>query len=166
MQKADAGTDIHDILERHIKGLRVPDEHLPMCHAVVDLLNEKCGEGVGWISEKRFCNTDYGYAGMCDLHDEEGKWVVDFKTKDEVTPKTRGFPEQAEQLAAYANGLGAPNARLANIFISRSNPTDVAFFEHKDDMAWLRFTHTLQLWQVTKKFGPYYDLLMETREAA
>ena len=75
--------------------------------------------------------------------------------------KTRGWPEQAEQLAAYAHGLGYPNARLANVFISREDPTEVVWHEHKDDMAWERFRHTLMLWQVSKKFGPYYESLIK-----
>ena len=162
MAKADAGTDIHAILEKHLNGIRVADEHQPMCIAVVDLINEKCGEGIGWLTEERFCDTEHGYAGMCDLHDENGAWVIDFKTKDTVDKRTRGWPEQAEQLAAYAHGLGSPNARLANIFISREDPTQCVWHEHKDPMAWERFRHALMLWQVSKKFGPYYEKMIAT----
>ena len=53
--------------------------------------------------------------------------------------------------------MGRPNARLANVFISRSNPTDVKFFEHKDPYAWSRFMCALKMWQTTKKFGPYFE---------
>ncbi|GAG26038.1 unnamed protein product, partial [marine sediment metagenome] len=119
MAKADAGTKIHDILEKHIKREFVPIEHKPMCTAVEELIIEKAGIET-WMdakSEARFCDVEHGFAGMADLHTDN--WIIDFKTKDEVDAKTRGWPEQAEQLAAYAHGLGYPNARLANVFISR-----------------------------------------------
>lgn len=168
-EKAKAGTDIHDILERHQGGIEYASEHQPMCEAVEALILKNTGLSMcdDFYAEMRFCDTEQGYAGMCDLHSKQlngtfangGKdeWVIDYKSKDDVNDKTRGWPEQAEQLAAYAHGLGRPNARIANIFISRSNPTDIKFFEHKDPMAWERFRHTLMLWQVSKKFGPYYE---------
>jgi len=174
MAKADAGTDIHDILEKHQGGMEYASKHKPMCEAVESLILEKTGLSLcnDFYAESRFCNHDDGYAGMCDLHSihmngtyagrepDRDEWIIDYKSKDTVDAKTRGWPEQAEQLAAYAHGLGRPNARLANIFISRSYPSQVVWFEHKDPLAWERFRHTLMLWQVSKKFGPYYDKLM------
>ena len=160
MAKADAGTDIHDILERYMNGESVEEKDMPMCWAVDDLIMENTlHDRDDFDTETRFCDTKHGYAGMCDLHNEH--WIIDYKTKDTVDDKTRGWPEQAEQLAAYAHGLGYPNARLANVFISREDPTEVVWHEHKDDMAWERFRHTLMLWQVSKKFGPYYESLIK-----
>ena len=168
MAKADAGTDIHDVLEEFqqighavLDFMGVSDEYHDMCDAVMELIEEKTGLDFfdDFKSETRFCDTENGYAGMCDLHGEG--WVIDYKSKDSVDDKTRGWPEQAEQLAAYAHGLGIPNARLANVFISRSDPTQVVWYEHRDPMAWERFRHALMLWQVTKKYGPYYEGLKE-----
>jgi hypothetical protein len=160
--KADAGTDIHDILEQFMLGNDVAPEHMKMCNAVHMCLMENCGEQ-DWVMEERFA-SELGYGGMCDLHSQE--WVVDYKTKDEVDDKTRGWPEQAEQLAAYANGLGVPHARLANLFVSRTPPAEgepwgVKFFEHKDEYAWNRFKATLALWQISKKYGKAFDELGE-----
>ena len=162
MAKADAGTDIHDILEQFMLGNDVAPEHMKMCNAVHMCLMENCGEQE-WVMEERFA-SELGYGGMCDLHSAE--WVVDYKTKDEVDDKTRGWPEQAEQLAAYANGLDVPHARLANLFVSRTPPAedepwDVKFFEHKDEYAWDRFKATLALWQISKKYGKAFDELGE-----
>ena len=170
MAKADEGSAIHDALEKYYTN-QLDTKH-PMhkgCYAVYKLIEDKCG--IMWsnaILEKSFCNLEHGYAGRCDLHayvalQEDTTWVIDFKTKDTVDDKTRGWPEQAEQLAAYAHGLGIPDARLANVFISREDPTQVVWFEHKDPMAWERFRHTLMLWSVSKKFGPYYEQLIRER---
>ncbi len=159
MAKADSGTDIHDILEKFQNNMEMASEHESMCAAVMKCIEENTDLNYfdDFQTETRFCNTEHGYAGMCDLHGSG--WVIDYKTKDTVDDKTRGWPEQAEQLAAYRTGLlGVEStARLANVFISREDPTQVIWFEHKDPLAWKRFAHTLMLWQVTKKFGPYYE---------
>lgn len=181
MAKADEGADIHDILEKFQIDpySQAAIENEGMCHAVAECIMENTGLGLhgDFYSETRFCKKSEGYAGMCDLHskhingeyllgDQKDEWVIDYKSKDTVDAKTRGFPEQAEQLAAYAHGLGRPRARIANIFISREDPTQVKFFEHKDPLAWERFRHGLMLWQVTNKFGPYYDNLIDLEKAA
>ena len=157
MEKADAGTDIHDILERWMNSEEVAEEHIPMCQAVDDLIAEKTGGMNDFQTETRFCDTGHGYAGMCDLHNEH--WIIDYKSKDTVDAKTKGWKEQAEQLAAYAHGLGYPNARLANVFISREDPTQVVWYEHQDELAWERFRHALMLWQIENKYGPHFEAL-------
>ena len=161
MAKADAGTDIHDTLEFFQQNMDCKHEDETMCAAVRMCIEANTGLDFfeDFKAETRFCDTEHGFAGMCDLHNEA--WIIDYKSKDTVDKKTRGFPEQAEQLAAYANGLGYPDARLANVFISRSDPSQVVWFEHKDDLAWERFRHALMLWSVSKKFGPYYSQLIK-----
>lgn len=155
--KADDGTDIHGILESYFSGDLVDSEHMELCQRVNGLIVENTGRE-DWIAEQRFCDTELGYAGMCDLHNDA--WVIDFKTRDTVSDKDRGWPEQACQLAAYAHGLGVPDARIANVFIGRDDG-NVCFYEHKDDTAWLRFLKALELWQVTKKYGPLYEEMVK-----
>lgn len=174
-EKADIGTEIHDKLEKfHEDPFSVEGDDQKLCFAIVDCIKENTGLSLfdDFISEARFCDTHEGYAGMCDLHTKahvKEPWVLDYKSKDEVTEKTRGWPEQAEQLEAYSHGLGIGGARVGNIFIDRNPPKDdepwaVKFYEHKDPMAWERFKHTLYLWQVIKKFGPYFDRLMAEKD--
>ena len=158
-KQAQDGTDIHAILEAWATGEPFDQKYIHMCVEVYDLIMENTGLDIDDFEvETRFCDTVHGYAGMCDLHNEH--WIIDYKSKDTVDEKTKGWPEQAEQLAAYAHGLGYPNARLANIFISRADPTQLVWYEHKDPLeAWERFRHTLMLWQVENKYGPYYETL-------
>lgn len=171
-EKADAGTDIHDILERYMEDpFSCSKEDRKLCHAVEACIHENTGLSLfdDFEAEARFCDTEVGYAGMCDLHTPPAskcdKWVIDYKTKDKVDEKTRAYPEQAEQLVAYSHGLGIPDARVANLFIPRTPDEDgnynVKFCEHKDTlMAWARFVHACYLWQVTKKYGPYYERMV------
>ena len=158
-KQAQDGTDIHDILEKFQNNMYMDSEHEPMCAAVMECIEEHTGMDFfdDFTTETRFCDTEHGFAGMCDLHNEH--WIIDYKSKDTVDDKTKGWKEQAEQLAAYAHGLGYPNARLANLFISRENPTQVVWYEHKDEWAWERFRHALMLWQVENKYGPYFESL-------
>jgi hypothetical protein len=168
---ADSGTEIHDKLEKyHDDPFSGSADDQNLCHTVITCIKEHTGLSLftDFIPEARFCDTYWGYAGMCDLHSKPKviPWVLDYKTKDEVTDKTRGYEGQAEQLAAYAKGFNLEGARLGNIFISRSAPPEgqpwgVKFYEHKDKNGWSRFVHQLMLWQVTKKYGPYYERYME-----
>jgi hypothetical protein len=137
-----------------------------MVQAVDECVTAQTGVDMGLLTpEESFCDSELGYAGKCDLHGHG--WVIDFKSKDaDAMGKARGWPEQAEQLVAYANGLDTPNARLANVFISRSPPEDgepwaVKWFEHNDEWAWARFLATLNLWQTVNKFGPAFEALQE-----
>jgi hypothetical protein len=168
-EKSDKGTEIHDLLEKfHDNPFDLTEDEQKLCYAIVDAIKNHTGLSLfdHFTPEARFCDTDLGYAGMCDLHTPVGtkveEWVLDYKTKDEVTNKTRGYDEQAEQLVAYSHGLGIPQARVANLFIPRE-PDDegnyfIKFYEHKNtESAWQRFKHTLMLWQVLKKYGPYYE---------
>lgn len=163
--KADEGSDIHDLLEQWFgPGEGWPSHVMEIGMPVSDTLKENCGSGIDWIPEQSFTEIELGFAGKCDLHCPT--WVVDFKTKDGSVKGVRGYPDQAEQLAAYAYGLGIPDARLANVFISRDRELwgtedGVSFFEHTDPWAWERFKATLQLWQVCNKYGPYWNEIAE-----
>ena len=164
-KKADIGSQIHNILETYIADpFTVAPEYRELCYAIEECIRENTGLSLyDFISEETFCNEEWGYGGTCDLHTNESiklPWVIDYKTKDEVTEKTRGYDGQAEQLAAYSHGLGIPEARIANIFIPRELPEGkvfVKFYEHDDNHAWQRFKHQCMLWQMTKKYGPYYE---------
>lgn len=169
-EKSDAGTEIHDLLERfHDDPFDLEEHEQKLCYAILDCIKENTGLSLfeDFTPEARFCDTGRGYAGMCDLHThppQKTLWVLDYKTKDEVTEKTRGYDEQAEQLVAYSHGLGIPEARVGNLFIPRTPDENgeyfIKFYEHKNtDAAWQRFNHTLMLWQVLKKYGPYYEEL-------
>lgn len=176
--KADDGSDIHAVLEVYFGGGEAHEEcvrvfgddaplALKLCQRVEAVIADNCGARE-WVAEASFCNTELGYAGKCDLHSPArlAPWVLDFKSKDGSVQGVRGYQDQDEQLAAYAYGFGIPNARRANVFISRDRDlwgTDegVSFFEHTDDNAWNRFYHTLLLWQVCNKFGPLYERSLE-----
>lgn len=175
MALADKGSDIHDILERWFSEdqpiLDVTEDKL--CVQVANLLVKHCGTQT-WIPEQTFSH-ELGFGGKVDLHTRNpindmavttiishNNWTIDYKSKDGSVKDMRGYPNQAEQLVAYANGLGMPNARVANIFISRDrdlwgSPEGVSWYEHTDSMAWERFKVALSLWQISKRYGPAYE---------
>jgi len=80
--------------------------------------------------------------------------VVDIKTKDfGPDDKITGFDEHLMQLAAYRMGLDMPNARCANIFVSRSHPGVVSIYEWEDvDKGWLMFRSLLEFWQTKNEY--------------
>ena len=154
---ADLGTAIHTAIEAFFEGryhLEYP-EHVQGC---VRALEAHYGR-LAWVAERSF-GHELGFAGKCDLHAPneviEGGIVVDVKTKDFTDEKdVVGYDEHLMQLSAYRVGLGIPNARCANIFVSRTSPGLCKIIEWtEEDLArgWEMFCSLLRFWQFKNKY--------------
>lgn len=144
---ADAGTDIHNSIEDFWVG-RPLSRHFEHVKATNDLLRETFGEQE-WIAERSF-GHELGFGGKVDLHCPTA--VVDIKTK-EFAPgdKVDGYDEHLMQLAAYRIGLGIPEAKCANLFVSRTHPGTVFLKEWKEEevqKGWNMFLCLLEFWQL------------------
>jgi hypothetical protein len=144
---ADAGTDIHAAIEAFYLGQQY-DRHREHVQGAHSLLLSTYGHQP-WIAERSFCH-ELGFGGKVDLH--AAGFVVDVKTKEFTDPaKVDGYDEHRMQLAAYRVGLGMPEARCANLFVSRSTPGLCALKEWTEDeisTGWQMFCHLLQFWQL------------------
>jgi hypothetical protein len=144
---ADAGTDIHNSIEDFWTG-RPLSRHFEHVKATNDLLRETFGDQE-WIAERSF-GHELGFGGKVDLHCPTA--VVDVKTK-EFAPgdKVDGYDEHLMQLAAYRIGLGVPEARCANLFVSRTHPGTVVLKEWTEEeiqRGWAQFLCLLEFWQL------------------
>jgi hypothetical protein len=144
---ADAGTDIHNSIEDFWVG-RPLSRHFEQVKATNDLLRDSFGDQQ-WIAERSF-GHELGFGGKCDLHCPTA--VVDIKTK-EFAPgdKVEGYDEHLMQLAAYRIGLGVPEARCANLFVSRTHPGTVVLKEWTEEeiqKGWAMFLCLLEFWQL------------------
>jgi len=144
---ADAGTDIHNSIEDFWVG-RPLSRHFEQVKATNDLLRDSFGDQQ-WIAERSF-GHELGFGGKCDLHCPTA--VVDIKTK-EFAPgdKVEGYDEHLMQLAAYRIGLGVPEARCANLFVSRTHPGAVVLKEWTEEevqRGWAMFLCLLEFWQL------------------
>ena len=147
---ADAGTDIHASIQGHYEG-QTTGKHTEMVAACTKAINDHFGEAI-WISERSFAH-EAGFGGKCDLFCAgTTNAVVDIKTKEFTDPdKVVGYDEHMMQLAAYRVGLGIPNARCANVFVSRNVPGLVVVKEwplEDLDKGWEMFLHLLAFWQL------------------
>jgi hypothetical protein len=163
-EASQRGVRIHDLLESFFKTGNIPDdkEDEAIIRSVQTLLHVNCGEQ-DWISEETFTHSD-GYGGMIDLHcketpDKSAAWVIDFKTKEfDAGAKSLAYDSMGYQLAAYREGLGYdPFARIANVFISATNP-GISIFHEWSVEDHHRFSHifknSLEVWKYTKKYWP------------
>ena len=154
---ADAGTDIHAAVQGFYEGQVYPrhQEHVQGC---ITALSQHFGDA-GWISERSFGHS-HGFGGKCDLYvpavNHFGGFVVDVKTKEFSDPtKVEGYDEHLMQLAAYRVGLGVPNARCANVFVSRTvlGLSVVKEWSADDlDRGWEMFCSLLNFWQLKNKY--------------
>ena len=147
---ADAGTEIHASIQGFYEG-QSTGKHTEMVSASVKAIKDHFGDPV-WNSERSFAH-EAGFGGKCDLFCAGSvNAVVDIKTKEFTDPaKVEGYDEHLMQLSAYRVGLGIPNARCANVFVSRNVPGLVVIKEWSAedlDRGWAMFMHLLSFWQL------------------
>lgn len=149
---ADLGTDIHAAIQSFYDG-KASDKHQDHVKATVDALKGYFGNQA-WVAERSFAH-EIGFGGKCDLSAQN--LVVDIKSKEFTDPeKVDAYDEHMMQLAAYRVGLGMPDARCANIFVSRNVPGLVKIVEwDQDDLkrGWEMFHALLTFWQSKNQHG-------------
>ena len=158
-EAAERGNTIHNMLEVAFTTGESPhnENHKEMFEAVRAILQVNCGEQ-DWTPEKSFSADDYG--GKIDLSSKE--WIIDFKTKEfDADHKKLDYESMAYQLIAYDVGLiiesGRMQRRIANVFISSTNPGLVVFHEWPDTdrkRYWTIFKSSLEVWKNIKKYWP------------
>jgi hypothetical protein len=148
---ADAGTDIHASIQGFYEGQGY-GRHEPHVIACKEALAGFYGPQE-WVAERSFAH-ELGYGGKVDLHAKN--IVVDVKTKDFTDPaKVDAYEENLMQLSAYRVGLGMPDARCANIFVSRSVPGLVTmrhWTQEELQKGFLMFTKLLEFWQLRSDY--------------
>lgn len=153
----EKGTAIHGAIERFICGQTIEPEYAVYVRPAINALSEHIGV-VPMLdkceAEKSFACVEWGFGGKVDLHSQKLNIVVDVKTKEftEDTDKL-AWDEMRIQLEAYRQGLGMPDARMINVFVSTSVPGLVRIVEHEDNdpRYWQIFMTCLQLWRLVKK---------------
>jgi hypothetical protein len=157
-QAAEAGTRIHEEIEKHFAG-KQSAKGLDVEAALFD--HFKLHPDQPWIVEDSFSSV-LGYGGKVDLYckpDAAAQYgvVVDVKTKDfGPDDKVDAYDEHLMQLAAYRHGLNLDHARCANIFVSRTTPGLVKIIEWSEEdlkRGWLMFQCLLNYWKLKNQFG-------------
>jgi hypothetical protein len=151
---AAEGSVIHDKIETWIKA-GMGDTDCPHCLAAKEVF-EKYGVTKP-ITEASFATSDYG--GAVDIHCKEQDIVIDWKTKDGnltfKTAKSFIYDTHSMQLTAYREGLGlTKDARLVNVFLSRTDAGTWCDYEHKPEevvRGWEMFKACLVLWKLKNK---------------
>jgi len=155
---AERGTAIHAAIQGHYEGIPPHEDYWPHVKATADLIAANFGNHA-WKAEESFAHPA-GFGGKCDLSGQD--LVIDFKTK-EFGPddaKRLAWDEHAMQLAAYRVGLGMPDAKCANVFISTTHPGHVALHVWAEDellKGWQCFLALLTYWQARNGYMPVFD---------
>lgn len=148
---ADRGTEIHAAVQAFYEGKEASAYpiHVQTCTRAI----EGHYGAKNWVAERSFAH-ELGFGGKVDLHCEDV--VIDIKTKGfEDAAKVAGYEEHMMQLAAYRVGLGIPEARCANVFVSRTNPDLVVVKEWAEEdlkRGWSMFTALLSFWQYKNQY--------------
>jgi len=159
---AEEGTRIHESIEKWFKGQR-DVEHKTSALATDKAIHDHflTHPHQPWLLENSFA-SDLGFGGKVDMYclpDEYAPTglVLDVKSKEFFeSDEVKGYDEHLMQLAAYRYGLGIPNARCANVFVSRKVPDLVKVVEWtQEDLVkgWNMFVCLLNYWKLKNKFG-------------
>lgn len=155
-QAAETGTQIHDAIERAWNGDPVEAKWQKHADNVIALIKDKTGNS-SFVAEAHI-PTVYGYGGMVDLHNFG--WVIDYKSKDITDVKKQmAYDNHCMQLSAYAHALGLHDARLVNVFVDRTDPDKIIWYEWDKNM-YNDFELLLARWQSKNNYYP------TTRKAA
>jgi len=155
---AEAGTLIHEEIESHFAGKK-STRGIKVEEALFD--HFKLDPFQPWLVEHSFC-CDLGFGGKVDLYCKPDKVapygiVADVKTKDfGPDDDVEAYDEHLMQLSAYRYGLGIPNARCANVFVSRTHEGLVKIVEWSEEdlkRGWEMFDHLLSFWIIKNRFG-------------
>ncbi len=174
-EAADLGGQIHDALEQYYLGKGLHPDFENYCRPVIDLISTTFG-AVEWVPEASFSHPN-GFGGKCDLHFKgfnntirdvtlpDGSimpWtskrgiILDFKTKSaEDFSKVKAYPEQCQQLMAYAHGFDLPEADCYNLFISTKEPGQVLLHKWSEEeciSAWKCFSSLVDYWMEINSF--------------
>lgn len=157
---AKLGNKIHNGLECRLQGRDAADKQTDEYDKYIDPVINLLGDNdlLGGCAEKSFSYKD-GFGGKVDYHHNfNGGFVLDFKTKDkEWADKDQlAYDGHCMQLAAYREGLGMPNAKCYNLFISTKKPGLVRLHEWTEaemQRGWKMFKCLLEYWKLVNKFG-------------
>lgn len=169
---ADIGTRLHDGMELWAKGKPVTAEIQPYVDSFRRIMETDfhlvMHPAPTWKAEHTFSNGRWG--GMLDLWCPQGNYpgggehkLFDWKSKDFTqeemnAPRFRlHYDDHAEQLAAYAEGLGLTTYRAFNVFLSRTEPGTVHVVEWEKgelDLGLERFLGLFKYWCAKKRYWP------------
>jgi len=158
---ADRGTHLHGQIEQALRyGLGgMAAEDVAIVKPVIDWI-ESFSPNYTWHPERSFAHQ-MGYGGKIDLfgtNREGAAVVIDFKCKAGISNKQKqgddlAYDQHITQLAAYANGLGHPDAKCVNLFIDAEVPGYIVAKDWAEDeinVGWEAFTCLLRLYQLRK----------------
>jgi hypothetical protein len=148
---AERGTAIHAAIQEWYETEDTGPDTLDYVEAVTNaVLKWELSNGgpVKWVAEQSFASP-LGFGGKVDISSQQGA-VMDFKTKEFDEPiKKLAWDEHCIQLAAYREGLGLPQAKCANVFVSVNHPGLVHIHEWSEDelqRGWRMFAALLEYW--------------------
>lgn len=161
-QAAEAGTRIHESIERWFEGERnVQHPEIAAAFDEAIFSHFKTHPFQEWRVERSFADS-MGFGGKVDMYTEPDEHaptgiVLDAKSKDfGPDDKIDVYDEHRLQLAAYRKGLGIPHARCANVFVSRTYPGLVKVVEWPESdlqTAWDMFHCLLRYWNLKNSFN-------------
>lgn len=163
----DRGTEIHDGLDKLIKGEKVEDDILPWIKPACDAIR---AYGNVIVTEHSICGS--GYGGRMDLVQQAPAchWIWDWKSAKKLPDPKKGgaWSEHRLQLSAYAKAWeqhiinstrkSAPTIKTGNVYISTTEKGKFVICEHESWEATYTdgFAPLVRHWQWSNQYFPNF----------
>ena len=148
---AERGTAIHAWIQGVYEG-SLPADYCEHVIGTQEAVMNWAGDG-SWDTERTFAHP-LGYGGKIDISTEG--YVADFKTTEKPLDDIKVWDEHALQLSAYREGIGAPTARCAIVYVSVTNPGQAKVIEIPEEelqRGWAMFQALLSYWYAKTGLG-------------
>ena len=117
---ASDGTDVHAAIEKHIRGELYDHQYQPHITALKEALAGKGLDLMEGSPEKVYVCSTHGC--RIDWISKTGFAIVDYKTREEITGKTKAYDDQLLQLCGnWEAALPDAQPRLINAYIGRKD---------------------------------------------
>ncbi len=149
----DIGTEVHTLIESHVKGKELPVVSTEALTAFDAFLKWDKQNSLEYVhSELRLVNEEHEYGGTTDIiaRSRESLWLIDPKSSKGI------YPEFYLQVAAYKYAFEADYEKIGEVHLLHLSKDDGSFADHfiserKLSLAWEAFLHCRQLYKIQKE---------------
>lgn len=152
-QAGDIGTEVHALIEAHVKGLILPDASEQALRSYGAFLRWESRNSLEYIhSELRVVCEEHEFGGTIDIIARSGDmlWLIDPKSSKAI------YDEFILQVAAYRHAYEVEYGKVDEIHLLHLSKTTGEFRDYripdeKLDLAWRAFLHCRELYKIQRE---------------
>lgn len=152
-EAGDIGTEVHGLIERHVKGLTLPDASDAAVVSFGAFMNWESRNSLEYLhSELRVVCEEHEFGGTIDIIARSGDmlWLIDPKSSKAI------YDEFILQVSAYSHAYEVEHEKIDEVHLLHLSKTTGEFRDYripdeKLELAWEAFLHCRELYRIQKE---------------